>query len=261
MVEEAAGTGIQGFDGGQVFRAQFEIQHSEIFLHPLPARGFGERDDSALGDPAQDDLGHAFPVFGRDAQQQFVLKDIVPAFGERRPSLDLHVVLLQKRLRLELLLEGVHFDLVDRGRDLVMDHQVHEAVGLKVGDADGPDFALLIQLFHGAPFAINIAEGLMDEVEVEVIELQPFQGIFEGLPGTLITVSLDPQFGGDEQLFPRHAAAFDAPADGLFIEVRSGGIDMPIAGLDGVHHAAFAFGGIGNLENTETEDGYLHAVV
>ena len=40
---------------------------------------------------------------------------------------------------------------------------------------------VLVQLLHGPPRAINIPKWLMDQVQVQVIELQPLQGPFKSL--------------------------------------------------------------------------------
>jgi hypothetical protein len=42
-----------------------------------------------------------------NSAQQLVLEDVVLALGERSPRFNLHVILLQKFLRLNLLMEGM----------------------------------------------------------------------------------------------------------------------------------------------------------
>ena len=83
-----------------------------------------------------------FPYFPAMERSTLVPEDVVPAFGERPPGLDLDAVLPQELLGLDLLVEGVRLDLVDRRHHLVVDHQVHQPVGVEVADADGLDPAL-----------------------------------------------------------------------------------------------------------------------
>jgi len=64
---------------------------------------------------------------------------------------------------LDLLAERVGLDLVD-GRDhLVMEDQVHQAVGREVAHADSSHPTLSIQLLHRTPRTVVVAEGLVDE--------------------------------------------------------------------------------------------------
>ncbi len=46
-------------------------------------------------------------------------------------------------------------------------------IGVEVSCTYGADNALLVELLHGAPRAEDVAERLMDEVEVDVVESQP----------------------------------------------------------------------------------------
>ena len=89
-------------------------------------------------------LGNALIVFPGDPAQEFVLEDVVLAFGERAPRFYLHIVLLQEFLCFNLLMEGMRLDLIDRRRHLVVQNEVHHAVGMKVTHADRPDGALAV---------------------------------------------------------------------------------------------------------------------
>ena len=108
-------------------------------------------------EPPQDHLRDALAVLLADGAEQLVLEDVVLPFSERSPRLDLHAVLLQELLRLDLLVERMRLDLVDRRRDLVVDDEVHDAIGVKVADADGADAAFAVQLLHRPPRAVHVA--------------------------------------------------------------------------------------------------------
>jgi hypothetical protein len=91
-----------------------------------------------------------------------------------------------------LLKEGIHLDLVDGGDHLVVHDEVHESVRMEVGDADCSDFARAVQVFHGAPLAIHVSKGLMNEVQVQISQLQALHGPLKGRECALIAVFLNP---------------------------------------------------------------------
>ena len=82
--------------------------------------------------------------------------------------------------------ERVGLDLVDRGRDLVVLDEVDEPVGVEVGDPDRLDQALAVQVLHGPPGAVVVAEGLVDQVQVEVVEAEPLQRLLERSLGAVL---------------------------------------------------------------------------
>ncbi len=124
-------------------------------------------------------------VFLGDRDEHLVLEEVVLAFRERPPGFDLHAVLLQELLGLDLLVERVGFDLVDRRGDVVVDDQVHHAVGVEVADADGADPALPVERLHVPPGAVDVAVRLVDQVEVQVVQSQPLQRPLERAPGAV----------------------------------------------------------------------------
>ena len=87
-----------------------------------------------------------------------------------------------------LLVERVHFDLVDGGRDVVEGDDVHQAVVLEIAHA------------YGAPGAVHVAEWLVDEEQVQIIERQAPQRLRDGLACALVARILHPRLAGDEQL-------------------------------------------------------------
>ena len=82
-----------------------------------------------------------------------------------------------------------------------MHHQVHQSVGLEVADPDGLRPAFPVQLFHGSPSAIHVPKGLVNKVQIELLQLQPLQRSVKRLPGAFVSGIRDPELGGDEQLF------------------------------------------------------------
>ena len=80
---------------------------------------------------------------------------------------------------MQLLVEGVNFNLVHRRGHVVKGDKVGQSVWMEVADANGANFACLLQFFHGTPGSMDIAVRLMNQIKVNVIKLQPIQGAFE----------------------------------------------------------------------------------
>ena len=47
----------------------------------------------------------------------------------------------------------------------------------------------------------------------------------------------------------------------VLVHARGGGVDQPVAGLDGLDDAALALRSVGNLEDAEADDRHAHAFV
>src|SRR5690242_15719423 len=118
-----------------------------------------------------------------------------------------------------------------------------------------------MQFFHRSPFTIHIAEWLMNQIQVEVIQLQSLQRSFKGSFCSFITIPLNPKLGGNKQFFSFHTASFDSSANRFFVLIRSGGINVAISDLDSVDDASFTFGQISYLKNAKTENGNFNATV
>jgi hypothetical protein len=173
-------------------------------------------------------------VGGADLAEGRVREQVVAALGERAPGLELDATLTHELLVVLALEEWVGLDLVDRRRDVVVVDEVDQPVGVEVGDPDRLDQPLLVQALHRAPGAVVVPEGLVDQVQVEVVEAESDQRPLEGSLGAVLAAVLDPQLGGDEQLVPTDAAGGDCPADGRFVPVRLGGVEVAVAAGEGV---------------------------
>src|SRR3954447_3157934 len=118
---------------------------------------------------------------------------------------------------------------------------------------------LLVDPLHCAPLAVVVTQRLVDQVQVDVVQPEPLQRGVEGAPGVLARC-LDPQLGGDKELFARDAAGGDGAADGVLVGVGGGGVDVPVAGGQGVADGLLGLLG-GDLVDAEAEDRHLHTVV
>ena len=193
-----------------VVGAELEVEDVEVLGHPLLAHRLGDRHDAALRQPAQDHLGDALAVFPADGPQHLVVEDVVLALRERSPRLDLDVVLLQELLRLDLLMEGVRLDLVDRRRDFVVQDEVHHAVGVEVAHADGVDAALRGTAPPSPATRRTRRRTAGGSGRGRGSRAEPLQRAVERRLGLVVPGVRDPELGGDEELLARHAAPLDA---------------------------------------------------
>jgi hypothetical protein len=108
---------------------------------------------------------------------------------------------------------------------------------------------------------MHVSKGLVDQVQINMLQLQPLQRPFKRLLGALVSGIRDPELGGDEQLFSWHTGPLDSVADGLFIAIRSRRIDQTVACAYRFVNASFAFFGIRYLKNAEPQEGHLHTVI
>jgi hypothetical protein len=121
-----------------------------------------------LYQPAQNYLSNAFPMFLGERKQQFVLEDVVLTFCKLRPCSHLNIVFFQEFLGFNLLTERMCLNLIPRRNHFVMHDQVHNPIRLKVGNANCSNPSFPIQFFHGSPGTIDIPEGLMNQIQIEI---------------------------------------------------------------------------------------------
>ena len=50
---------------------------------------------------------------------------------------------------------------------------------MEIADTNGANFSCLMQFFHGTPGSMHITVRLVNQIQVDVIKLQPIQGAFE----------------------------------------------------------------------------------
>ena len=74
----------------------------------------------------------------------------------------------------------------------------------------------------------------MDQVQVDVVQIQLFQGTVKGLERSIVPGVLDPQLGGDEPLIPGHPGTAERPANRRFIFIRCGGVKQAVSSFQGL---------------------------
>ena len=221
---------------------------------------FGDDDDTALNQPAQGHLRHRLAVLAADFGQNRVREEAVAALGQRTPRHDARAELLHDALRLPLLVEDVRFDLIDRRDDLHIAGQVDEVVGVEVRNADSPQFSLLVRLLQCAVCTVAVAEGLVQQHQVDVVGLQAAQALVDGGFGLFVTVVGDPHFRHEENLSAVDAAAAHGVAHALFVMVSLRRVNHAVADAQRIRNATLALGGR-NLIDAVTHLRHLDAVV
>ena len=241
-------------------RLQLEVEHVEVLAHPLGPHGLRDDDDPALDQPAQDDLSDRLPVRPTDLGEGRVREQVVAPLRERPPRLDSNAALTQQLLIVGALEEGMRLDLVDRRRDLVVLTQIDEPVGIEVRDTDGACEPLLVQLLHRPPRAVVVAERLVDQIQVEVVNPELLKRSLERTSRLLLALMLNPELRRDEQLLARDAARLDPATDGFLVAVRRSRVERLVPGGNRLDdHLLRVLGW--NLEDAEAEDRHLDAVV
>src|SRR4026209_155409 len=66
VVEELRRAGVEPGDAGHVVVAELEVEDVDVLSHSLRPDRFGDHDDLALDEPAQDGLGDRLAVRGAD---------------------------------------------------------------------------------------------------------------------------------------------------------------------------------------------------
>ncbi len=132
---------------------------------------------------------------------------------------------------------GVELDLVDRGHHLGLRHQPPEVVGLEVRHPDGAGKAGRLQALEGPPgreVEVTLRQWPVDEQQVDLLEAKALQGVRQPIHGPVIALEVTVELGGDEELVAGQAATGERTADTQLVAVAHGGVDVAVAGLDGV---------------------------
>lgn len=201
VIQEQASAGIQCGDARHIFLIQNKVENGEVFGHAFRADALGNGDDVSLQQPAQHDLGHAFSVFFCDGEQHRIMEHVVSAFGKGAPGFRAHAVFLHDGHGFLLLAERVSLHLIHGGDDFVVKNEVDQPVRLKIAYAYGADFSFTVQLFHGAPGAVHVAVGLMDEVQVHIVHSETLQRGGKGCLRRFVARILYPQLRGEKYFF------------------------------------------------------------
>ena len=179
VVEEEALAGVEGCDGLHIVVAEREVEDVEVLGHALDVDRLRYDDDAPLNQPAECHLGHALAVLMADGLEHGVGEEAVASFGKRPPRHDAAAESVHVLAGFGLLVEYVGLDLIHHRRNLDVARQVDEVVGIEVAHADGAQFAVLVGVLEGAVCAVAVAEGLVEEHQVDVVRAQAAQALVD----------------------------------------------------------------------------------
>ena len=140
-----------------------------------------------------------------------------------------------------LLEVEVELDLVHGRDDVRLVEEPLQVRHLEVGDPDGVDPPVRVELLERAPgvhVAVLRGLGPVDQVEVDVVQAQPPQARLERVEGTFVPLVVVPQLGRDEQILAGNPAGRERLADPRLVPVQRGGVDAAVAALDRGAHGA-----------------------
>ena len=167
--------GLKRGDGIPLFFRKRKVKDVEVLNHPFPVHSLGNDHYVALVQPAEDDLPHRPSVFFCDGFQHWIVPNVIPSLGERRPCLMLDSLLLQERIGGLLLDERVCLKLVHGGLHLIVQEEVLQAFIGKARHADGADKSFFVKPLAGSPRRIIVALGLVQQIEINVIKSEQLQ--------------------------------------------------------------------------------------
>src|SRR6476660_5033493 len=157
----------------------------------------------------------------------------------------------------------MHLDLVHGRRHVGLAVDPAQVGRLEVGDADGADPAAGVDLLHRLPGLDEVANGgqrPVHEEQVEVPEVEVLQRLVEGGQRVVVRVEAVVELAGDEDVVAVDAGGADGLADLLLVSVHLGGVDVPVADLEGRERRVLGLLRV-DLEHPEAELRDLDAVV
>ena len=122
--------------------------------------------------------------------------------------------MLRKPLTIQM-----RFNLVDGRLDFIEFDEVNHAVWVKIGNPDCTDFPFLVQLFQFSPCGIIIAEGPMQQNQIQIVRLQVFQRGKHRFPCVFIGTEI--YLRDKEKLLSVDAACRNSSADLRLREILS----------------------------------------
>lgn len=132
------------------------------------------------------------------------------------------------------------------GAKLLTAYGLHEAVGE--------------HLLKSPPGAVDVTRGLMDEVEVAIVEAEKFERALHRPFGAGFARILNPELARHEKPLSRDAAAGQSAPDRGFVSVGRGRVDGAVARSEGILDRILAGSGVGDLVDPEEERRKFDAV-
>ena len=133
-----------------------------------------------------------------------------------------------------MLAKRIDFNLIDLRANSARERYVHQTVRREIAYAHGTQQTISVKRFHRSPCTENIADGLMNEVKIQVIKPQQFHGAKSGAASTGFRRIFHPEFRGNKEFAPRKSAGLQSGADSRFFAVALSRVNGTVAGLERV---------------------------
>ena len=133
--------------------------------------------------------------------------------------------------------------------------------GREVADTNGADKPLVPGLFKRPPCSPHIIIGLMQKIEVQVVQAKLCKGCTDAKASLLIPVVLDPELAGHKELLSLDAAVLYGAANLGLIVVGCSSVDMPVAGIKGHAHCPVGSAVCRHLKDTTAQSRDAVAIV
>ena len=211
MVDDLAVAKVESIDFLHICIGKSEIPNVKILLDALFVNGLRDNDNAPLDVEAKRDLRRSLAILGSNLGEHRVGEDTVAALRERPPGFQDNTKFFCRFKGLLLVEERVAFHLVDHGHDLAVQAQVSHALGIEIAYSDCLCLSALINIFQRAPCGIVVANRLMQQIQVDILQTELVQGNLKALFSSGII--LNPELRGDEQLFAGADAVGNGAAD------------------------------------------------
>ncbi len=241
---------------------QAEVEDLDVLLDPRRRHGLRDHHVAQLEVPAQHDLGRCAAVLPGDGHDRRDLQQAL-ALAERRPGLGGDALLRVVLTGGVLLQVRVQLDLVDRRDDRRLADQPLQVLGKEVGDTDGPDPAVGVQLLERLVRVDVRAPGRqrpVDQVEVDVVQAELLQRRVEGAQRGVVPLVAVPELGGDEEFLAGEPGGGDGLAGALLVAVDRRCVDAAVPGLQCRRDGRLGLV-VRHLPDAEAQLGHLDAVV
>lgn len=133
--------------------------------------------------------------------------------------------------------------LIHHRRDLDVAGQIYQMVGIEVAHTYGAELALLVGVLQRMVCTISVAEGLMQQHQVQVVGTELAQALVYRCLGLVVTIIRDPDLRHQEDILARYAAFGHGGAYAFLVMICLCGIYHAIARGKGIAHTTFALAG------------------
>jgi len=159
----------------------------------------------------------------------------------------------------------MHLDLIDGRHDIAFLHETPHVRDLKVGNADRAGSTVVRELLQRAPGRNEVApiqrrQGPVDQEQIKIVRPERLQSAVEGAARIIGPVKSVVELARDVNLAAIQPRSPDRLSDAFLVAVHLGGVDVPIADLQGLTDRLGSLSGV-DLENSEAELGNRPAAV